>query len=51
MLTCKECGEKVQRVDGAPVRSCGHDNAAIVANLTAKVSGRGGMMRVPRVAR
>ncbi len=44
MLACKECGGAVERKGESLVRACGH-GGAVVAALTAKVSGKGGLMR------
>jgi hypothetical protein len=36
---CKECGAEVRLVDGELVRTCDHEHAPILANMTAHATG------------
>ena len=41
--TCKQCGGPVVVVEGGSHRPCGHDHAAIIANIRASMRGVGGV--------
>ena len=38
---CQECGEPVFIVEGRVYRPCGHEGAAVLANIEAIVTGQG----------
>lgn len=42
-LTCAECGAPVQVDDERIVRSCGHEEAAVTASVSAEMKGAGGL--------
>ena len=47
-LQCKECGAEVKRDGEKFIRSCGHEGATILANMTATVRAHGGLRERPQ---
>lgn len=41
LYLCAECNDPVFLIDGIVYRPCGHNNAAVLANLQATVRGQG----------